>query len=89
MALRDTGFEPTFALDPSLWVALEQALNVVERDVRSAGITGTLRLVIPDRDGSGLAWVEFRGGYQGNGLRPVEGGDAQGALVSVADAPRK
>ncbi|MEU0572182.1 hypothetical protein ABZ297_43205 [Nonomuraea sp. NPDC005983] len=84
--LRDANFEPTFSHDPSLWAALEQALNVVERDVRSAGITGPLRLVIPDWDGSGHAWVEFRGGCQGNGIWPAEGSNAQGALVSVADA---
>ncbi|GAA2409521.1 hypothetical protein GCM10010404_79350 [Nonomuraea africana] len=38
--LRDTGFEPTFALDPALRAVLDTALIVVERDVRAAGITG-------------------------------------------------
>ncbi|MFI9840584.1 hypothetical protein ACIHFD_26360 [Nonomuraea sp. NPDC051941] len=87
--LRDVRFEPTFALKPSLWVALEQALKLVERDVRSRGITGTLRLVIPDWDDSGHAWVEFRDGYHGNGIRPAEGRDAQEALASVADAAQE
>ncbi|WP_431930808.1 hypothetical protein [Nonomuraea jabiensis] len=87
--LRDARFEPTFALEPSLWVALEQALKLVERDARSTGITGTLRLVIPDWDDSGHAWVEFRGGCQGNGIWPTQGSDAQEALVSVADATQE
>jgi hypothetical protein len=84
--LRDTGFEPTFALDPSLWVALEQALKVVERDVRNAG---TLRLVIPDWDESAHARVEFRGRCHGNGIRPIEADNAQWALTSVADAAQE
>ncbi|MGW6495636.1 hypothetical protein [Nonomuraea angiospora] len=87
--LRDTRFEPTFALEPTLWTALEQALNLVEHDVRSTGITGTLRLVIPDWDESGHAWVEFRGSYQGNGIWPAQGSDPQAALMSVADATQE
>ncbi|WP_162795608.1 hypothetical protein [Nonomuraea lactucae] len=87
--LRDTGFEPSFALEPSLWAALEQALKIVERDVRSAGITGSLRLAIPDWDESGQARVEFRGGYQGNGIRPAVGGSARWALAAVADATQE
>ncbi|GAA3245978.1 hypothetical protein [Nonomuraea helvata] len=87
--LRDIDFQPTFALEPGLWAALEQALSVVERDVRGAGITGTLRLVVPDWDDSGSARVEFQGGHHGNGIWPVEGSDAQGALVSVADAAQE
>lgn len=87
--LGDTNFEPTFTLEPALWVALEQALKVVERDVRAAGITGTLRLVIPDWDDSGQAWVEFQGICQGNGIRPIVGSDAQSALASVADSAQE
>ncbi|MEV0228160.1 hypothetical protein [Nonomuraea sp. NPDC050786] len=87
--LRDINFQPTFALEPGLWAALEQALSVVERDVRGAGLTGTLRLVMPDWDDSGTARVEFRGGYHGNGIWPCEGSDAQGALVTVADAAQE
>ncbi|MEU8271766.1 hypothetical protein AB0B89_31990 [Sphaerisporangium sp. NPDC049002] len=71
--LRDTGFVPTFALEPSLWTALERALEMVERDVHATGITGTLRLVIPDWDVGGQAWVEFRGTHHGNGIRPIAG----------------
>jgi len=74
------GFAPTFALEPNLPVPLQEALKVVERDVRAAGITGTLRMIVPDWDGMGTARVEFRGICHGNGLWP--GGD----LRDVADA---
>ncbi|MEV4582957.1 hypothetical protein AB0K16_58090 [Nonomuraea jabiensis] len=87
--LLDARFEPTFALEPSLWVTLEQALKLVERDVRSTGLTGPLQLVIPDWDDSGHAWVEFRGGCQGNGIWPTQGSTAQEALVSIADATQE
>ncbi|MEV4550961.1 hypothetical protein [Nonomuraea wenchangensis] len=52
--LRDSNFEPTFALEPRLWATLEQALEVVERDVRARGITSTLRLISHDW-GNGMA----------------------------------
>ncbi|MFG1709518.1 hypothetical protein ACFLIM_40675 [Nonomuraea sp. M3C6] len=87
--LKDAGFEPTFALVPDLWVALERALRAVERDARATGTTGALRLVMPDWDDSGQAWVEFRGVCQGNGIRPVEGGDPDGGLATVADAAQE
>ncbi|GAA2409531.1 hypothetical protein GCM10010404_79360 [Nonomuraea africana] len=48
-----------------------------------------LRLIIPDRNNSGYAQVEFAGGYHGNGIRPAEGRDPQGALASVADATQE
>ncbi|RCG19157.1 hypothetical protein DQ384_38445 [Sphaerisporangium album] len=87
--LRDTGFEPTFALEPRLWTALEQALMTVERDVRATGLSGTLRLVSPEWDDSGQAWVEFQGIHHGNGIRPGVGSDPQWALASVADATQE
>ncbi|AQZ67229.1 hypothetical protein BKM31_42415 [[Actinomadura] parvosata subsp. kistnae] len=90
--LRDTGFEPTFALEPRMWDVLEQALKVVERDVRAAEITGTLRLITHDRDDNGHAWVEFQGGYwsnHGTSIPPIAGGDVQGALACVADATQE
>lgn len=87
--LGDTRFEPAFVLEPRLWEVLEYALEVVDRDVRATGITGTLRLITPDWDGSGHAWVEFQGGCHGNGIPPIEGSNAQGALVSVAAAAQE
>jgi hypothetical protein len=88
--LEEINFGPTFALEPSLLVPLEQALKVVERDVRAAGITGTLRFVVPDDwNDKGEAWVEFQGIRQGNGLGPGEGIDAQWALARVADATQE
>jgi hypothetical protein len=61
----------------------------MERDVRAAGVTGTLRLVIPDCDDSGQAWVEFQGIHHGNGIWPIAGSDPQWALASVADATQE
>ncbi|MER5627021.1 hypothetical protein ABT061_38925 [Streptosporangium sp. NPDC002544] len=57
---------------------------IVERDVRAAGITGTLRMIVPDWDTMGMAWVEFQGICHGNGFG--SGGDAQWVLWDVADA---
>ncbi|MEV4377889.1 hypothetical protein [Streptosporangium sp. NPDC049644] len=71
--LDETGFRPTFALEPSLLVPLEQKLKIVERDVRTTGITGTLRMVVPDWDSMGGAWVEFQDICQGNSIGPGEG----------------
>ncbi|MEU4830157.1 hypothetical protein [Streptosporangium sp. NPDC023615] len=82
--LEGIGFRPTFALEPGLLTSLEEALKVVERDVRAAGITGTLRMIVPDWDPMGAAWVEFQGICQGNGLGP--GADA---LWGVADATQE
>lgn len=84
--LGETGFEPTFALEPRLWATLERSLEVVERDVSTGGITGMLRLVTLDWDGGGHARVEFQGGHHGNGIPPSAGNDLQGALADVADA---
>ncbi|WP_052423086.1 hypothetical protein [Nonomuraea candida] len=80
---------PAFALEPALWTTLEQALAVVERDARATKVTGTLRLTIPDWDPDGPARVEFRGAFQGNGIEPAEGRDAQEALATVADAAQE
>ncbi|MFI7440778.1 hypothetical protein [Nonomuraea indica] len=84
--LRDVDFTPSLALEPRLWATLEHALEVVERDVRAGGITSTLRLVTHEWDSMGRAWVEFQGGYHGNGIEPLWGGNAQEALREVADA---
>lgn len=82
--LDEIGFGPTFALEPDLLVPLEEALKVVERDVRAAGITGTLRMIVPDWDVMGMAWVESEGICRGNGIRP-----GTGPLRAVADATQE
>ncbi|MEW9554035.1 hypothetical protein [Nonomuraea sp. NPDC050783] len=87
--LRDTGPGPGFVFEPGPWTLLEQALKIVERDVRAAGITGTLRLTTDDQDGSGHARVEFQGGYQGNGIPPHAASHPQEALACVADATQE
>ncbi|SFK51441.1 hypothetical protein SAMN05216275_12756 [Streptosporangium canum] len=68
--LDEIGFGPTFALEPDLLVPLEEALKVVERDVRAAGITGTLRMIVPDWDVMGMAWVESEGGSRDRASQP-------------------
>ncbi|WP_433513171.1 hypothetical protein ACQP2T_57690 [Nonomuraea sp. CA-143628] len=70
------------AFEPRPLTALEQALEVVERDVRVRGITGTLRLITPG-DGA-LTWVEFQGGYHGAGI--TADGDIYDRLADVAEA---
>jgi hypothetical protein len=87
--LEEIHFEPTFALEPGLWTTLEQALRIVERDARATGITGTLRLAIPDWHDNGHAWVEFENAYQGNGMPPGTGSSVRGALSYVADAAQE
>lgn len=77
------GFEPSFDLEPGLLASLEEDLRVVERDVRAAGIAGTLRMIVPDWDSTGMAWVEFEGICQGNGL------GSRAWLCSVADATQE
>jgi len=87
--LRETSFEPTFELEPGWWRALEDALAVVERDARATGVTGPLRLVVPEWEEYGRAWVEFRGSFQGNGMPPSTGRDPRAALTAVADAAQE
>ncbi|GAB2937965.1 hypothetical protein ACFMQL_16725 [Nonomuraea fastidiosa] len=87
--LRETSFEPTFELEPGWWRALEDALAIVERDARATGVTGPLRLAVPEWDESGQAWVEFRGAFQGNGMPPSTGRDPGRALAAVADAAQE
>ncbi|MEU7835746.1 hypothetical protein [Nonomuraea sp. NPDC049129] len=70
------------AFEPRMPSALEQALEVVERDVRARGITGALRLITPG-DGA-LTWVEFQGGYHGAGI--IADGDINDLLADVAEA---
>ncbi|MFF4987007.1 hypothetical protein ACFY19_07440 [Streptosporangium saharense] len=82
--LDETGFRPTFAMEPGLLAPFEEALKVVERDVRASGIAGTLQMVLPDWDVMGMAWVEFEGTCQGNCIRPEDD-----ALWSVADATQE
>ncbi|MFI7104908.1 hypothetical protein ACIBK9_01220 [Nonomuraea sp. NPDC050227] len=84
--LNDIDFRPGFTLDPQLWATLEQALKIVERDVRAGGITGPLRLITDPSRGRHDAQVEFEGSYHGNGIPPEAGSDAQTALLSLAEA---
>ncbi|MEV4562148.1 hypothetical protein AB0K12_00100 [Nonomuraea sp. NPDC049419] len=87
--LRETSFTSPFELEPGWWRTLEEALAVVERDARATGVTGTLRLNVPDWDPHGYARVEFRGAYQGNSMAPSTGSDRVWALLAVADAAQE
>lgn len=79
-------FEQTFTRDPRLWTRLEHALTIVERDVRTVGFTGKLRLITHGWDGDRSAWVEYKGDYHGEGIPAFEGNDPQQALWAVADS---
>ncbi|MFI6921941.1 hypothetical protein ACIBIZ_18510 [Nonomuraea spiralis] len=83
--LRDVNYIPTFALEPRLWTPLVQALEIVERDVRTSGISGTLRLATYDWDIRGHAWVEYQGLFHGNGIPPDTRDGVEDALAEVAD----
>ncbi|WP_405146925.1 hypothetical protein OG589_06000 [Sphaerisporangium sp. NBC_01403] len=87
--LQEIHYQPSFDDEPGLWATLAQALLVVERDVRATGISGPLRLTVPDWDIGGHARVEFRNAFQGNGIPPGIGADDLDALVSVADATQE
>ncbi|MBP2702624.1 hypothetical protein JOL79_02265 [Microbispora sp. RL4-1S] len=79
-------FEHGFDLEPGLWETLESAVEAVERDLRSSGIEGALRITMPDWDDHGCARVEFRGACGSPPIWPSTGRDAEVALAEVADA---
>ncbi|MCT9933779.1 hypothetical protein N5079_26550 [Planotetraspora sp. A-T 1434] len=85
--LDEAAFEPGFDLEPGWWRTLEEAVAVVERDVRTDGVAKSLRLVVADWDReSGQAQVELDGGAGGPWIRPSSGQDLQIALELIADA---
>lgn len=80
-------YEPGFDAEPARLAALEQALDAVKADMRSAGLTGPVRLVLPDWAGRRSAFVEFRGNGYGStpGIAPEAGSNTVSALIAVAD----
>lgn len=80
-------YEPGFDAEPARLAALEQALDAVKADMRSTGLAGPVRLVVPDWAGRRSAFVEFRGNGYGStpGIAPQAGSNTVSALIAVAD----
>jgi hypothetical protein len=81
-------FEPGFAEEPGWLAALEEAMSMVNADMRASELPGTGRLVVDqDPDCPPRAWVETWDGYRGSGggIFPGSGSDPLSALVAVAD----
>jgi hypothetical protein len=78
LLLREMGYER------GPWAVMEEALRVVERDVRAARLEGEVRLVLPDWDPSGCARAGFGEDAYGPQLCPTDDRDV--ALPYVADA---
>ena len=73
-----------FAEEPGWLATLEQALEVVKRDMRACGLPGTGHLFVQE---GGNAFVEVWGHHTGHagGCSPADGSDPVWALVAVAD----
>jgi hypothetical protein len=80
-------YRPGFDVEPAPLAVLEEALEAVKADMRSTGLAGPVRLVVPDWAPPRSAFVEFRGyGYGStSGITPEDGSDPLSALIAVAD----
>ncbi len=80
-------YEPGFDVEPGGLAVLELALTSVRADLAVTGISGPVRLVIPDWAEPPAAFVEFRGDCYGSspGLMPDSARDPVTALLAVAD----
>jgi hypothetical protein len=78
-------FQPGFTEEPGWLAALEDALEVVNADMRASGLPGTGHLYL--MEGNENAWVEVWDRYNshGFGCYPQSGSDPVTALVTVAD----
>jgi hypothetical protein len=78
-------FHPGFTEEPGWLAALEDALEVVNADMRTSGLPGTGHLYL--MEGNGNAWVEVWDRYNshGFGCYPQSGSDPVTALVTVAE----
>ena len=74
--------EPGFREEPSLLQALEQALHVVEADVRATGLDGPVGLILNDRDE--YAHAVYQGGGSGSttGIHPADASDPVYVMVA-------
>lgn len=77
-------FQPGFAEEPGWLSALEEALEVVNRDMRACGLRGTGHFLILDPR---HAWVQVSDHHNshGFGCHPTAGRDPVTALATVAD----
>ena len=77
-------FQPGFAEEPGWLSALEEALKVVNRDMRACGLRGTGHFLILDPR---HAWVQVWDHHNshGFGCHPTAGRDPVTALATVAD----
>ena len=81
-------FVPGFAEEPGWLATLEEALEVVNRDMRTCGLPGTGHLHVRDggtHDEYAFVEVWHRYNSHGTGCRPQSGSDPVSALVTVAD----
>jgi hypothetical protein len=87
-ALTLAAFEPDFAVEPRLLTTLEQALAVVERDVRATGLNGRAGLVVKGDGEPTQAFVRYENSFgHTSGLAPGDGDGRNplATLVLVAD----
>jgi hypothetical protein len=87
VGVRDGAVDRTvgFDLEPGLLGALERAMEIVNADMRSSGLPGVGRLVIPEWTTNAVveSWTGVSG--SGGGIFPASGSDPVSALVAVAD----
>ncbi|SNY37301.1 hypothetical protein [Paractinoplanes atraurantiacus] len=87
--LEATDFEPGFAEEPQWLTRLEDAMELVNRDVAATGLRHTCRLrVHPDEPAlTGNAYAQTWDGHVGTsgGVYPYAGADPVSALLAVAD----
>jgi hypothetical protein len=81
--LTDIEFEPDFTDEPGWLAAFQQALAIVQADLRATGLDGTAGMVM--HEGSRVL-ITF-GGHWGStsGIPPAEGSNQVKALAAVAD----
>ncbi len=78
-------FDPGFDEEPGWLTALEEAMSLVNADMRATGLPGAGRLVVPEW--SPNAFAESWDGEMGTsgGVFPASGSDPVSALVAVTD----
>lgn len=79
-------YAPGF-VEPAPLEALQEALEAVKADMRSTGLDGPIRVVVPGWASPRSAFVEFRGDTYGSGpgMTPQDGSDPLSALIAIAD----
>jgi hypothetical protein len=80
-------FSPGFSAEPEWLARLQEAMDLVNRDVAATGLPHRCRLRVGEPWFGGNARVETWDGHtdSGSGIFPVSGADPVSALVAVAD----